>query len=227
MRKLNETNIEICSISDDDEIALGLINKQIKSEPSNSLHIDLGQQSISPAAFAKPLTANANTVAQDTSIQLQHQRPSKLLRTRAPVNQTKSKDDDTILIETSLMILDESPPHSSNINPPSTSSKASIPITTDFPFMPQDTFSTAAVASTSSGLRNLNHHQLLSFLPSTSSTILQPSTSKFARDSLSIVQDGCGTFTMVQPANGSTNNNCNSNNITEPELVLSPAKLGQ
>lgn len=218
MKKLNGTNIEICSISDDDEIALGLINnKQIKSEPSNSLHIDLGQQS----------TAFANTVAQDTSIQLQHQRPSKLLRTRAPVNQTKPKDDDMILIETSLMILDESPPHSCNINQPSTSPRVSHPITTDFPFMPQHTSSAAAVASTSSGLRNLNHHQLLSFLPSTSSSILQPSTSKFARDSLPVVQDGSGTFTMVQPANGSTNNNCNSNNITEPELVLSPAKLGQ
>lgn len=226
MKKLNETNIEICSISDDDEIALGLINKQIKSEPSNSLHIDLGQQSISSAAFGKLSTAFANTEAQDTSFQLQPQRPSKLLRTRAPVNQTKPKDDDMILIETSLMILDESPPHSSNIHQPSTSSKASIPITTDFPFMPQHTSSTAAVASTSSG-RNSNHHQLLSFLPSTSSTILQPSMSKFARDSLPTVQDGRAILTMVQPANGSTNNNCNSNNITEPELVLSPANLGQ
>lgn len=220
MKKLNDTNIEICSISDDDEFALGLTNKQIKSEPSNSLHIDLGQQLISPTSLATSSTAFAHTEAQDTSIQLQQQRPNKLLRSRAPVNQTKPKDDDMVLIETSLMILDESPLHSNSINQPSTSSN---PITTNSLFMPQFTSSTAAVASTSSGLQNSNH-QLMSFLPSTS-TILQPSTSKFARDSLSKVQDGTAAqFTRVQPANGSATN---SSNITEPELVLSPAKLGQ
>lgn len=39
----------------------------------------------------------------------QFQRPSKLVRTRAPVNQSKTKDSDTILMETSLMILNQSP----------------------------------------------------------------------------------------------------------------------
>lgn len=39
----------------------------------------------------------------------QVQRPNKLVRQRAPVNQTKTKDSDTILMETSLMILNQSP----------------------------------------------------------------------------------------------------------------------
>lgn len=223
MKKLNETNIEICSISDDDEFALGLTNIQIKSEPSNSLQIDLGQPKISSAAFA-------STEAQDTSIQLQQQRPNKLMRSRAPVNQTKPKDDDTMLIETSLMILDESPMHSSHITWPSTSTQVNAINTTNSTLLPHLTSSTAAVdpaaaaavPSTSSGLQHSSYHPF-SFLPSTSTSILQPSTSKCAKDSKPIVQDGSGTFTMVQPANGSAN----SNNITEPELVLSPAKLGQ
>lgn len=225
MKRINhDKNIEICSISDDDEFALGLTNIQIKSEPSNSLQVDLGQQSILPVASAAlaatPATPFTSTEAQDTSIQLQSQRPNKLLRSRAPVNQTKPKDDDLTLIETSLMILDESPMHSSrSIVHPSTSSSTAIA-----PILPQYTSSigAAAIPSTSSGITHSNY-QLLSFLPSTSSSILQPSTSKSVRNSKPIVQDGSATLTMVHPANGSVNSNAN----TEPELVLSPAKLGQ
>lgn len=221
MKTLNDTNIEICSIiSDDDELAIGL-NKQIKFEPSNSLHIDLGPSSTSTAALATSSVAFASTEAHDTSIQLQQQRPNKLLRSRAAVNQTKTKDDDVMLIETSLMIMDALPLHSSSIHQPSTSSKA-----THSSFMPQLTSSASAVASTS-GLQNSKNNQLLSlhpFMPSTS-TIPQPSTSKPTKDSISIVQDGYVRLTMVQPTNGTANSH--NNNITEPELVLSPAKLGQ
>lgn len=39
----------------------------------------------------------------------QETRPNKLLRTRAPVNQQKTKDSDTLLMETSLVILNQSP----------------------------------------------------------------------------------------------------------------------
>lgn len=39
----------------------------------------------------------------------QEPRPNKLLRTRAPVNQQKTKDSDTLLMETSLVILNQSP----------------------------------------------------------------------------------------------------------------------
>lgn len=216
MRNLNDPTIEICSISDDGEFALELTTKQMKSEPSNSLHIDLGQSSISPEARATSSTAFANTEAQDTSFQLQQQRPSKLLRSRAPVNQSKPKDDDLVLIETSLMILDDSPLHSSGINQPSTSSRANLPITTNSSFMS----SNVAVPSTSSGLLNI---QYPSYFPSTSS-ILQPSTSKFARESAPVVQDGSAILLMVQPAIGSAGS---TSNTTEPELVLSPAKLGQ
>lgn len=218
MRKLNDPNIEICSISDDDEFALELTTKQKKSEPSNSLQIDLGQPSMSLEARATSSTAFANTEAQDTSIQLQQQRPSKLLRSRAPVNQSKPKDDDLVLIETSLMILDDSPLHSHGINQPSTSLRANLPITTNSSFTSRN----IAVPSTSSGLLNLNH-QYPSYFPSTSS-ILQPSTSKFARESAPVVQDGSATLLMVQPAIGSASS---TSTTTEPELVLSPAKLGQ
>lgn len=228
MRTLNDANIEICSISDDDEeFELGLATKPTKCEPSNSLHIDLGQQSILPAAFASTSTAYVRgTEASDTSIQLQQQRPNKLLRTRAPVIQAKPKDDDLILIETSLMILDESPRHSSRINQPSTSAQANIPITSSSsPTAANSSYatqynmaSTLGVASTSSGIPN-SSQSLFPYFPSTSS-ILQPSTSKYARDAAPIMQDGSAMLTMVQPANGSVT-------ATEPELVLSPANLGQ
>lgn len=51
--------------------------------------------------------SHKHTIVEPTGSQ--EQRPNKLLRTRAPVNQQKTKDSDTLLMETSLVILNQSP----------------------------------------------------------------------------------------------------------------------
>lgn len=51
--------------------------------------------------------SHKHTIVEPTGSQ--EQRPNKLLRTRAPVNQQKTKDSDALLMETSLVILNQSP----------------------------------------------------------------------------------------------------------------------
>lgn len=51
--------------------------------------------------------SHKHTIVEPTGSQ--EPRPNKLLRTRAPVNQPKTKDSDTLLMETSLVILNQSP----------------------------------------------------------------------------------------------------------------------
>lgn len=51
--------------------------------------------------------SHKHTIVEPTGSQ--QPRPNKLLRTRAPVNQQKTKDSDTLLMETSLVILNQSP----------------------------------------------------------------------------------------------------------------------
>lgn len=50
--------------------------------------------------------SHKHTIVEPTGSQ--EPRPNKLLRTRAPVNQQKTKDSDTLLMETSLVILNQS-----------------------------------------------------------------------------------------------------------------------
>lgn len=92
-------------------------------------------------------------------------RPNKLLRTRAPVNQPKTKDSDTLLMETSLVILNQSP------------------------ILPSTHHSTARPT-----------------IPSTSQQL--PSLGIFEPD-------------------GHSSTSVFHSQMTESELVLSPAKLGQ
>lgn len=214
-----DMNIEICSISDDDDVFE--LNKQIKV-PSKNFHIDLAESSTA--------TANKFIESNDALFQLQLQRPNKLSRSRAPVNQQKSKDNDIMLMETSLMVLDATPLHPA-IHKPSSKSNApaasSLILTPSFP-----SNSSAAVASTS-GVQNSYSRQLtttvnnqITLQPFLSFTTPQSSTSLMstkAPKSQAIIQDGSTNVTFVQPAISAIS----SSSSTEPELVLSPAKLGQ
>lgn len=152
------------------------------------------------------------------------QRPNKLLRTRESVNQTKIKDPDQNLMETSLMILDASISHTNNAitkSVPSTSYAYNSSTA-----LSSSSFLAAPLPSTSG---QQQQQQLSNQIPLQSfihSALTQPSTSQQQQPhskSQAINQDGNTSLIMVQSAIPSTSNS----NITEPELVLSPATLGQ
>lgn len=129
-------------------------------------------------------------------------RPNKLLRTRAPVNQTKAKDaDDTILMETSLTTI-ATPPMQPLVHP----------------HPPSKTHPPASIVLDPSPFIQLSRLQPQP-IPSTSS--MQSSS----RPSSSVEARGDGSAAKT---NGTTNPwPSTSNAPAEPELVLSPANLGQ
>lgn len=185
----NETDIKICDISDD-ESHHDVTGLNRSAQPERSL---LDESTINTSALSDLTSSTHDESARSSSTQ----RPNKLLRTRAPVNQNKTKDADLLLMETSLMILDSSPqrrPHDHDLAVPSTSNTLSIGHSADMP-------STSGLQAQSFGL------------------ISQPSTSQ------SILHEYSTTLINVLPAStASANGNVTT---TELELVLSPAKLGQ
>lgn len=203
MRRIVESDMRICSVSDDDDDILGL-NKQVTVEQSK---IRFADSSASAAACIELTSPNADTL--DTLASLPLPRPNKLMRNREPVHQTKAKDADMMLMETSLMILDASATPSSSSPMPSTS--YAYHSSSPFP---------AAMPSTS-GLQANSSNQipLQSFIHSA----LSPPPTSHPSKSQAINQGGTTSLIMVQPAIPSTS----SGSVLEPELVLSPAKLGQ
>lgn len=200
MKKIDEMNIEICSISDDEF-----------DDPEDELN--------------EPQSNAPMTSATDEQSQIIEKTPraSKLTRVRAPVNQTKQKDSDTILMETSLMEINASPllptmhVHSSSIAATAIASSfvsalRSQPSTSHQPPIAQSTMHQQSVSlslpSTSTAIASTSRQIISPPMPSTSSSAFH--------------RDGHTAITIVQPASV-------HQTITnfEPELVLSPAKLGQ
>ncbi len=76
--------------------------------------------------------SHKHTIVEPTGSQ--EPRPNKLLRTRAPVNQQKTKDSDTLLMETSLVILNQSPilplTHQSTAKPTTSAAAAAAAVAT-------------------------------------------------------------------------------------------------
>lgn len=160
-----------------------------------------------PIQLERPIQSQSSSSSASSS--QQQARISKLSRTRAPVNQQKSKEPECTT-ETSLMTLDASQVTKSNEIPSSTYASTTISLA---PSVPSPSF-------TQFNSNGGNPFRETTSVATTSQSIpLKP-----------IIQDGSTKLTIVQPANASNVTSANSSNITssfEPELVLSPAKLGQ
>lgn len=209
MRRIVESDMKICSISDDDDDILGL-NKQVTVEQSK---IRFADSSASAAACIELTSPNADTL--DALASLPLQRPNKLMRNREPVHQTKAKDADMMLMETSLMILDASTAQSDGAAKPSTSPMPS----TSYAYHSSSSFPAAMPSTSGLQANSSNQIPLQSFIHSA----LSPPPTSHPSKSQAINQASTTSLIMVQPAIPSTS----SGSVLEPELVLSPAKLGQ
>lgn len=229
MKKIYDMSLEVCSISDDeDELAL--------NEP---IQIGLGpdlQSAIASGYSAsldtisdilEPLPPIPSSSKQEPSQQIsQTQRPNKLIRSRAPVNQSRpNKDIDLMLMETSLMALNSASKSASSSRPankPSTSSKPSSTLTMANQSKSQEKklnygISLQPLSSSSASYQTSSKKPAgIKETPITATAIA--STSKQHK---SAIQDGSTKITIVQPTDKP-----NTSQI-ESELVLSPAKLGQ
>lgn len=178
-----EDQLEIVSISDDEECA-ALVRLN-----SESYKIPAKKKESTPYSIMDAAVKTSDTSFVLEPVREEQPRPNKLSRSRAPINQPKSKDTNIPLTH---MPLDASP------NGIEMSSK------------PEN----GAYASTT-----------LSLVPSHSQSKNDGNSLPMSRlDPTKTIQDGSTKITMVQSAVTSFASNVSS---IEPELVLSPAKLGQ
>lgn len=210
------------SISDDEECAaLVKLNGEANKIPSKKKET-INTTTTTPTTAAAPYSIMDTAVKTcDTSFVLEpvreeQPRPNKLSRSRAPLNQAKTKDAKNLLMSLDA-VTPPPPPPSLNGNEMSLKSETGIGAT------PSSTPSAATAAAAS-------NTTILTLAPTThySHSITNDGNSMpLSRlDSLRTNSDASSStkITMVQSAVTSFASNVNS---IEPELVLSPAKLGQ
>ena len=231
MKTIEDTSIRICSISDDEEesniietgapssnsAAYSTVVAAVATNNRNNLatvdnayeDIDDVDATSSDIGTTFNNQASRKNVQQQQLLQLQdqEQRPSKLLRTRAPVNQPKPKDSDTLLMETSLMIINPSP-----ILPSVhlyTSAAAATTTTTQPPPPPPSSSSTSSKPLV----------QLIDANDADSSLSSQPTILPLVQRTQQQQHQNHHQYQTTSTSSHRT--------ATEPEIVLSPAKLGQ
>lgn len=220
LKRVDE-EITVFSLSDteDNDILVKLANETpstSQSKPSHKINDNNSTNSMGVSFPMKPIQPekqNHQSEPSSSSSQSSHQqsRTSKLSRTRAPVNQQKSKPEPDL----GLMTIDTL--QLSKPNEMCSSSKANTTLS-------------LAPAIASSSFAQFNSNTENPFKSTSMST-----NSSQSIPLKPIIQDGSAKFTTVQPATTITTTATNipsaiSKNITssfEPELVLSPAKLGQ
>lgn len=229
LKRVDE-EITVFSLSDteDNGILVKLANETpstSQSKPSNKINDNNNTNSMGVSFPMKPIMPEKQNHQSELSSSQSSQnqpRTSKLSRTRAPVNQQKSKTEPDL----GLMTLDTL--QLSKPNEISSSSKANITLS-------------LAPAIASSSFAQFNSNNENPFKSTSMSTNISQSIPL-----KTIIQDGSAKFTTVQPATVTATTittttmaatvtatnipSAISKNITssfEPELVLSPAKLGQ
>lgn len=234
----NDDKLEIVSISDDEEnVALVKLNGGETCESSSSSKQQRQQHSeketTTPYSIIDAAIKTTDTSFVLEPVREEQPRPSKLSRSRAPLNQSKPKDSKVL-----LMSLDASPsPSSTNNNYSSNSNNSSE-------MMSHRAFENGAYASTmlspsipasfsqsqssSNGTGHSSSHNNSSkndgiLLPLNRLDSLMRSTTSATQDTSNTTRSA-STMPTQQSAVTSFANNVNS---IEPELVLSPAKLGQ
>lgn len=219
----NEDKLEIVSISDDEEIAalLKLNNSNEMSKLSSTKQNDTTPYSIMDAAVK---TSDTSFVLQPVrEEQPQQPRPNKLSRSRAPLNQSKSKESKSL-----LMSLDASPSTmNNNFNSNHTDNNSELmnqraiengacaasTMLSSIPSFSQSSSSNGGSAHCSNS-NNKNDGNLLplSRLDSMSRSTHDANSKRSA---------------SAMPMQSAVTSFASNVNSIEPELVLSPAKLGQ
>lgn len=236
----NEDKLEIVSISDDEEN--GSLVKLNSSETSETCKLPSSKQQQQQKVETTPYSImDAAIKTTDTSFVLEpvreeQPRPNKLSRSRAPLNQSKAKDSKIL-----LMSLDASPMNNEYSSNSNTNNIHSSNNNNGSEMMSQRAFEHGAGASAllssiplsfshsqnssngyggnSSSNNNYNSKNDGNLLPLNRLDSVMRST----QDTSSTTRSA-STMPTQQSAVTSFANNVNS---IEPELVLSPAKLGQ
>lgn len=230
----NEDKLEIVSISDDEENGA-----LVKLNSSETCKLPSSKQQQQQKAETTPYSIiDAAIKTTDTSFVLEpvreeQSRPNKLSRSRAPLNQSKPKDSKVL-----LMSLDASPSsltmNTNNYNSNSNYNHNSNNYNNNSEMMSQRN---GACAST-----------MLSSIPSSFSQSQNSSNGNGNNSSNNIdnskndgnllplnrldslmrsTQDTSSTTRSTMPIQSAVTSFANNVNSIEPELVLSPAKLGQ
>lgn len=219
--KTIEEKLEVLSISNDssdNDVLVKLVNDIRTNETNNSNKMD---SILDSQAQNISISIPLNAIQKDKqTLQYYQQRPNKLSRSRPSANQQKPKTSNSTT-EISLMSLDTptlktQESNSSKANQ-SNSSYANTTLT-----LAQSIPSTSYAQDSSSNGNTTSFKSILQNPPRQTAT---PSTSQINSkidSTKSTIQDGTTKVTVVQPS--TVNSNTNS---FEPELVLSPSKLGQ
>lgn len=210
-----DDKLEILSISDDEEIAALLKLNDPNEMPSK--HKNATPYSIMDAAVKTSDTSFVlQPVREEQPQQQQQTRPNKLSRSRAPLNQSKSKESKSLLVS-----LDASPSTMNNNNFNSNSNLSEL--------MSQRAMENGACAAST----------MLSSIPSFSQNSSSANSSNNKNDgnllplnrldsmSRSMHDASSTRSTSTMPVQSAVTSFANNVNSIEPELVLSPAKLGQ
>lgn len=227
----NEDKLEIVSISDDEEIAALLkLNTSNETSKLSSKQNDATPYSIMDAAVK---TTDTSFVLQPVREEQPQPRPNKLSRSRAPLNQSKSKESKSLLMSldtspsttttttaTAMMNNNFNSNHNNNLSELMSQrviengACAASTLLSSIPSFSQCQNSSGGGSGNSGSSNNKNDGNLLplSRLDSMSRSMHDASSTRSA------------STMPVQSAVTSFASNVNS---IEPELVLSPAKLGQ
>lgn len=227
--KTIEEKLEVQSISNDsdNDVLVKLDNRMNETSTKNNFNktdsiLDLQTRNIS---ISIPL----NAIQKDKQTSQYHQqRPNKLSRSRPSANQQKMKTSNSTT-EISLMSLDtpalklQESNSSKAIQSNSSYASTTLTLAQSIPSTSyaQDNSSSGNTTSFKSILQNPPRQKTT---PSTSQNEIKSSATHTSRidSTKSTIQDGTTKVTVVQPS--TVNSNTNS---FEPELVLSPSKLGQ
>lgn len=230
----NEDKLEILSISDDEEIA-ALV--KLSSSETCKLPSSKQQQQAETIPYSIMDAAIKTT---DTSFVLEpvreeQPRPNKLSRSRAPLNQSKPKDSKNL-----LMSLDAPPstPMNSNYNSHSNTNNNSSELISQRAYENEACASTmlSSIPTSFSHSRNSNGNANNSSSSSSSGSSNNNSKNDGnllplnRLDSLMRSSHDTNSTTRsssAQPIQSAVTSFANNVNSIEPELVLSPAKLGQ
>lgn len=215
MRKVNTLRVDTLNVID----ILSLTDEEIEREIRQ---IDINQEVVIPRVEPSPLFDSCDEELQIEELDSERRSTSsKLHRQRTSLNQSKAKDSDMLLMETSLTIIDNASLSPPPYTPPPLPLSPNI-VTTTFNLPPPTTLSLALPLNagdddTTTRKHHKHHH---SHHHSHHHHHHHKSSQHKHRHSTAVGRTAPVTDDHGQPIK-------DSHQVTEAELVLSPSKLGQ
>lgn len=215
MRKVNTLRVDTLNVID----ILSLTDEEIEREIRQ---IDINQEVVIPRVEPSPLFDSCDEELQIEELDSERRSTSsKLHRQRTSLNQSKAKDSDMLLMETSLTIIDNASLSPPPYTPPPLPLSPNI-VTTTFNLPPPTTLSltlplNAGDDDTTTRKHHKHHH---SHHHSHHHHHHHKSSQHKHRHSTAVGRTAPVTDDHGQPIK-------DSHQVTEAELVLSPSKLGQ